>query len=64
MEKIEKLDKLDCDSSLGEEGRIEHMKLISQFKLLANKELSILAQKARCHWLGQGIPIPDFSTMV
>jgi len=32
---------------------MNHMKLLSEFKLLRNKEISILKQKACCRWLEQ-----------
>lgn len=34
--------------------RIERMKLLSELKLLDQKEISILSQKARVNWLEHG----------
>jgi len=53
-EEIETLDQKDGQSSLGEEEKSRRLHLLSELKLLLEKESSILNQKARVKWLEQG----------
>lgn len=54
IRKIDEIDKLDDERDLEEDTRLLHMKLLSDLKLIYNKENSILYQKARVNWLEQG----------
>jgi len=45
---------LDSESTLGDDMRVDKMKVLSDLKLVKRKELSMLNQKARTNWLVHG----------